>query len=185
MNYYFQNANNNFSGLSTVYNVYNDENFQITSIVVGYCNYNNIFFFTEYKGAGGSSNAGIADQKEFNSILYDFSQIFEYMNYSDIFSNEFRYNENKDEVPPITKDNLYIYDSYGETAYVGGQWIIVPDDKYVDHLVDKNVLEGSRILLEDYDDDGSLYIDLNEYDRIDDFCGFFLYVNDWEALKIS
>ena len=185
MSYYFQNANNNFSGLSTVYNVYDDENFPITSIVVGYCSYNSIFFFTEYRGAGSSSNVGITEQKEFNNILYDFSQIFEYMDYSDIFSKEDKYNDYKSEVPPITKDNLHIYDSYGEIAYVRGEYVIVPDDKYVEHLVDKEILEGTRILLEDYDDDGNLYVNLNEYDISDDIPGFFLRVKDWEALKIS
>ena len=183
MSYYFQNANNNFSGLSTVYNVYNDENILVTSIVVGYCMYNNIFFYTEYRG--GYSSSLIDSKEEFNSILYEFSQIFEYMDIMDIISKETIYNDYKNEIPPITKDKLYVYDSYGEIAYVRGEYVIVPDDKYVEHLVDKEILEGTRILLEDYDDDGNLYVNLNEYDISDDISGFFLCVKDWEALKIS
>ncbi len=178
--YSFKYADSNFSGFSTVYNVYNDENIFVASIVVGYCMYNNIFYYTEYRGNRNSSFIG--SKEEFNSILYEFSQIFEYMDYSDIFSDEFRYNEYKDKVPSITKDNLHIYDSYGEIAFVRGEWIIVPDDKYVDHLIDRNILEGTWLLLEDYDDEDNLYVNLSEYDR-DDIPGFFLYIKDWDALK--
>lgn len=178
--YYFQNADNNFNGYSTVYNVYDDENLLAASIVVGYCNYNNIFYFTEYRG--GYASSIISTQSSYNKILYEFSQIFEHMEYMDIFSNESRYNENKDEIPAITKDKLYIYDSFGNIQYKNGEWLIVPDDKFLEYLIDKGMLEDSWVLLEDYDDDDNLLVEMNIYDR-DELNGFYLYVKDWSILE--
>ena len=39
----------------------------------------------------------------------------------------------------ISKDKLYVYDSYGEIAYVRGEYVIVPDDKYVEQTLKDDV----------------------------------------------
>ena len=183
MNYTFKNADNNFIGSSTVYDVYDEDNMQVASIVVGFCSLNKIYYFTEYRGAG--NHCSIRTQEEFNGILYSFSQLFECLDYLDIISKESTYEKYKDLLPLISKDKLYIYDSYADICLRDYKWLVVPDDNFIEYLVDEDILEGSELLLEDYDDDNNLYIDLNDasYYVGDTLDGFYLYVKDWDALE--
>jgi hypothetical protein len=187
MSYKFINANNNFIRSSTVYNVYDNDDMPITSIVVGYDSMNNIFYFTEYKGADRSYNMdGILNIEELAGILYDFSQLFEYMEYSDIFGNMSIYEDYKDIIPKITKDKLYVYDSCGIVKHRHGEWFIEADDEYVNDLLDLDILEGQQFLLEDDDNGNDLFVDLESdpfYCNGDEIDGFYLYVKDWNKLK--
>ena len=187
MSYQFINANNNFMGCSTVYNVYIYDNIPITSIVVGYDAMSNIFYFTEYRGGNRSHNApGIQDTEELIDIIYDFSQLFELMDYSDIFSNMGVYYDYQNEVPPISKDKLYIYDGNGIVRHRNGEWFLEADDEYVNDLLKLDILEGQQFLLEDDADGNDLFVDLTSdpfYCVDDEIDGFYLYVKDWDKLK--
>lgn len=187
MSYKFINADNNFMYSSTVYNVYDNDDTLITSIVVGYEATSNIFYFTEYRGGNRSHNMnGIQNTEELANILYDFSQLFEYMEYSDIFSNISRYEDYKDVIPKITKDKLYVYDGCGIIKHRHGEWFLEADDEYVNDLLELDILEKHMFLLEDTNDGDDLFIDLESdpfYCNGDEINGFYLYVKDWDKLK--
>lgn len=187
MSYKFINANNNFMYCSTVYNVYDDDNIPITSIVVGYDTVHNIFYFTEYRGGNRSSNMdGIQNTEELANILYDFSQLFEYMEYLDIFSNMSVYEDYKYILPKITKDKLYVYDGCGIIKYRHGEWFLEADDEYINDLLKLDILEKHMFLLEDTNDDDDLFVDLESdpfYCNGDEIDGFYLCVKDWDKLK--
>ena len=191
MSYKFINANNNFMYCSTVYNVYDNDNIPITSIVVGYDTIHNIFYFTEYRGSNRSHNMdGIQNTEELANILYDFSQLFEYMEYSDIFSNMSIYKDYKDIVPKITKDKLYLYDSCGIIRYRHGEWFLEANDEYVNDLLKLDILEKHMFLLEDENtiyDISELLVDLDSdpfYCNGDEVEGFYLCVKDWNKLEV-
>ena len=187
MFYKFINANNNFIYSSTVYNVYDNDDMPITSIVVGYDVTNNMFYFTEYRGADRSYNMdGIQNTEELANILYDFSQLFEYMEYSDIFSNMSIYEDYKDIIPKITKDKLYVYDGCGIIKHRHGEWLLEADDEYVNDLLELDILEKHTFLLEDAGDNDDLFVDLESdpfYCNGDEIDGFYLCVKDWDKLK--
>ena len=187
MSYKFINADNNFMKSSTVYNVYDNDDTPITSIVVGYDAMSNIFYFTEYRGGSRSYNMNhIQNIEELINILYDFSQLFEYMDYTDIFSDISAYEDYRDIVPLISKNKLYIYDGSGVVRYSNGEWLLEADDEYVNDLIQLAVLEGQQFLLEDDDDGNDLFVDLTSdpfYCAGDDINGFYLYVKDWDKLK--
>lgn len=187
MSYQFINANNNFMGCSTVYNVYTYDNIHITSIVIGYNISNSIYYLTEYRGGSRSHNApGIQVTEELIDIIYDFSQFFELMDYPDIFSNMGVYYDYQDEVPPISKDKLYIYDGNGTVRYRNGEWSIVADDEYVNDLIQLDILESQEFLLDDDGDKDDLFVDLTSdpfYCAGDEINGFYLCIKDWEKLK--
>ena len=186
MSYKFINADNNFMKSSTVYNVYDNDDTPITSIVVGYDVMSNIFYFTEYRGGSRSCNMNnIQNIEEFISILYNFSQLFEYMDYTDIFSNMNVYENYKDIVPPISKNKLYIYDGSGVVKHSNGEWFLEADDEYVNNLIQLDILEKHIFLLEDPNDDDDLFVDLESdpfYCNGDEINGFYLCVKDWNKL---
>jgi hypothetical protein len=188
MSYKFINANNNFMRCSTVYNVYDNDDMPITSIVVGYETAHNIFYFTEYRGGDRSYNMdGIQNTEELANILYDFSQLFEYMEYPDIFSNMSIYEDYKDIIPKITKDKLYVYDGNGIVKYGHGEWFLEADDEYVNDLLELDILEKHMFLLEDTNNDDDLFVDLESdpfYCNGDEIDGFYLYVKDWNKLEV-
>ena len=189
--YSFVAANNNFMGCSTVYNVYDECNVFISQFVVGYSIENELYYITEYKGADMSLySVGVQSSEELATILYDFSQIFEYMDYADIFSNMSVYSDHQDNVPKISKKLLYMYDSYGEISNEDGKWIVVAEDDYVEQLIYSEALEGSELFLEEENDEGELYINLQE----DAFCcdgdeieGFYakIYWDKIEAMALA
>lgn len=187
MSYKFINADNNFLHSSTVYNVYDNDDTPITSIVVGYDVMNNIFYFTEYRGGSRSCNMNnIQNTEEFINILYDFSQLFEYIDYTDIFSNMNVYENYKDIVPPISKNKLYIYDGCGVVKHSNGEWFLEADDEYVNNLIQLDILEGQQFLLEDEGNGNDLFVDLTSdpfYCVDDEIDGFYLYVKDWDKLE--
>lgn len=187
MSYKFINADNNFMYSSTVYNVYDNDDTLITSIVVGYEATSNIFYFTEYRGGNRSHNMnGIQNTEELANMLYDFSQLFEYMDYTDIFSNMSIYEDYKDIIPKIAKDKLYVYDGCGIIKYRYGEWFLEANDKYVNDLLKLDILEKHMFLLEDTNDGDDLFIDLESdpfYCNGDEINGFYLYVKDWDKLK--
>ena len=187
MSYQFINADNNFMGCSTVYDVYTYNNIHITSIVVGYDISSSIYYLTEYRGGSRSHDAlGIQVTEELIDMIYDFSQFFELMDYPDIFSNMGVYYDYQDEVPPISKDKLYIYDGCGIVRYSHGEWFIEADDEYVNDLIQLDVLESQQFLLEDDDNGNDLFVDLTSdpfYCVDDEVNGLYLYVKDWEKLK--
>ena len=192
MSYKFINANNNFMRSSTVYNVYDNDDTPITSIVVGYDATNNIFYFTEYRGGSRSCNMNnIQNIEEFINILYNFSQLFEYMDYTDIFSDISVYEDYIDIVPPISKNKLYIYDGSGIVRYSNREWFLEADDEYVNNLIQLDILEKHMFILEDNDsedayNDYDLFVDLESdpfYCNGDEIEGFYLYVKDWIKLK--
>ena len=186
MSYQFINAINNFMGCSTVYNVYYDD-IHITSIVIGYNVLSSVYYLTEYRGGNRSHNApGIQVTEELIDIIYDFSQLFELMDYSDIFSNMSVYYVYQNEVPLITKDKLYIYDGYGIIKHSHGEWFLEADDEYVNDLLKLDILEKHMFLLEDVNDDDDSFVDLESnpfYCNGDEINGFYLYVKDWNKLK--
>lgn len=187
MSYQFINANNNFMGCSTVYNVYTYDNILITSIVIGYDISNSIYYLTEYRGGSRSHDAlGIQVTEELIDIIYDFSQFLELMDYPDIFSNMGVYYDYQDEVPSISKDKLYIYDGGGVVRFSNGEWFIMADDKYVNSLIQLDILESQQFLLEDHGNKDDLFVDLTSdpfYCVGDELDGFYLYIKDWDKLK--
>lgn len=186
MSYQFVNADNNFMGCSTVYDVYTYNNIHIASIVVGYNVLSHIYYLTEYRGGSNRIIPAIHVTEELIDIIYDFSQFFELMDYSDIFSNMNVYYDYQDEVPPISKDKLYIYDGNGTVRHRNGEWFIEADDEYVNDLIQLDILEGQQLLLEDDDNGNDLFVDLTSdpfYCVDDEIDGFYLYIKDWEKLK--
>lgn len=186
MSYQFINANNDFMGCSTVYDVYTYNNIHIASIVVGYNVLSHIYYLTEYRGSSNRIIPAIHVTEELIDIIYDFSQFFELMDYPDIFSNMSVYYDYQDEVLPISKDKLYIYDGNGTVRYSNGEWFITADDEYVNDLIQLDILEGQQLLLEDDDDGNGLFVDLTSdpfYCVGDEIDGFYLCVKDWDKLK--
>jgi hypothetical protein len=185
--YSFILSDKHFMNCSSVYDVYDDCDCPITKCVVGYDCSNNIYYFTEYRGYGPRENfLGIRDTSELINILYDFSQLFELMDYPDIFSNMSVYYDYKDVIPPISKDKLYIYDGDGIVRFSDGEWVIMANDKYVNDLIQLDILEGQQFLLEDDGDGNDLFVDLTSdpfYCAGDEINGFYLYIKDWEKLK--
>ena len=113
-------------------------------------------------------------------------QLFELMDYPDIFSNMSVYYDYKDVIPPISKDKLYIYDGDGIVRHRNGEWFIEADDEYVNDLIQLDILEGQQLLLEDDDDGNDLFVDLTSdpfYCVGDEIDGFYLCVKDWDKLK--
>ena len=108
------------------------------------------------------------------------------MDYSDIFSNMGVYYDYQNEVPPISKDKLYIYDGNGIVRHRNGEWFLEADDEYVNDLLKLDILEGQQFLLEDDADGNDLFVDLTSdpfYCVDDEIDGFYLYVKDWDKLK--
>lgn len=174
-----------FASLSSLYEVYDGENKYVTTMVVGFCNLNKIYFFTEYKGTSRPESIDYTD--EFCAILYDFSQFFELLEPTDIISDNYKYLTYRDEMPPIELKYLYLYDNWGEVSRErDGDWIIVPGENLLEDLVYCKALNGSQILLEDYPEDSNeLFVDLNEdafYCNGDEVEGFFMGINDWNEI---
>lgn len=177
-----------FQGLSSLYEVYDSNNTYVTTMVVGYDNMNNIYFFTEYKGASRVESIDYTD--EFCAILSDFSMFFEMLEPTDIISDNYKYLTYRDEMPEISLKYLYLYDNSGEVSHErNGDWIVIPDDNILEDLVYCKAINGTQILLEDYSDDyndgDSLFVDLSEDAFIcdgDELEGYFLAINDWNEI---
>ena len=175
-----------FQGCSSLYEVYYNDTL-ITVIVVGYCTLNKIYYFTEYRGRHGDEFIHIPE--EFCSILSDFSKLFELMEPMDILSNEAKYYTYRDELPPISLNKLYVYDSAGEISYSHNEWTLLPDDDVIYELTQLGILENTQFLLEDYDSDyydgEELLVDLASdpfYCDGDSVEGFFIAINDWDQV---
>jgi hypothetical protein len=177
-----------FHGLSSLYEIYDSNNTYVTTMVVGYDDMNNIYFFTEYKGASRVESIDYTD--EFCAILSDFSILFEMLEPTDIISDNYRYLTYRDEMPEISLKYLYLYDSSGEVSHErDGDWIVIPNDNILEDLVYCKAINGTQILLEDYSDDyndgDSLFVDLSEDVFIcdgDELEGYFLAINDWNEI---
>ena len=173
-----------FQGCSSLYEVYwNNE--LITIIVIGYCPLNKIYYFTEYRGRADYTFIHIPE--EFCDILSEFSELFLLMEPKDIISNEDRYLDYKDEMPEISLDKLYIYDSSGEISYDCNGWKILPCDDVTYELTKLGILENTQFLLEDYSDyyDEELFVDLASdpfYCNGDSVEGYFLAIKDWNQI---
>ena len=189
--YSFVASSKSFAGCSTIYNVYDECNVFISQFVVGYSTENQLYYITEYKGADMSLySVGVQSSEEFATILYDFSQIFEYMDYSDIFSNMSVYNDYQNDVPKISKKLLYVYDAYGEVSNQDDKWFVVAEDDYVEQLIYVEALEGSELFLEEETDEGEMFINLQEdafYCDGDEIEGFYakIYWDKIENLVLS
>ena len=176
-----------FQGLSSLYEIYDSNNTYVTTIVIGYDDMNNIYYFTEYRG---TSKRFIQHTDEFCAILYDFSMFFEILEPTDIISSDYMYLTYKDKMPEILLKYLYLYDSSGEVSHErDGDWIIIPDDNILEDLVYCKAVNGTQILLEDYNDcynnGESLFIDLSEDPSIyneDGIEGHYLAINDWNEI---
>ena len=176
-----------FQGLSSLYEIYDSNNTYVTTIVIGYDDMNNIYYFTEYRG---TSKRFIQHIDEFCEILYDFSMFFEILEPTDIISSDYMYLTYKDKMPEISLKYLYLYDSSGEVSHErDGDWIIIPDDNILEDLVYCKAVNGTQILLEDYNDcynnGESLFIDLSEDSSIyngDGIEGHYLAINDWNEI---
>lgn len=175
-----------FQGCSSLYEVYWNNNL-ITVIVVGYCPLNKIYYFTEYRGR--NDYAFIHIPEEFCNILSEFSKLFLLMEPKDIISNENKYIDYKDEMPEISLDKLYVYDSSGEISYDHNKWRILPCDDVTYELAQLGILEDAQFLLEDYDSDyydgEELFVDLASdpfYCDGDSVEGYFLAIKDWNRI---
>lgn len=174
-----------FQGLSSLYQVYDSNNNYVTTIVVGFCNLNKIYFFTEYRGSSRAESIDYTD--EFCAILSDFAQVFEMLNPTDIISDHNKYLTYRDEMPPISLRYLYLYDSSGEISHErDDEWIVVPEDGILEDLIYCKIVNGTQLLLEDYSDDyfdgDELFVDLSDnpyYCDGDEINGFYLAINDW------
>ena len=179
-----------FHGLSSLYEVYDSNNKHETTIVAGYDNMNNIYFFTEYKGRP-SRVKSINCTDEFCAILSDFSMFFEMLEPTDIISDNYKYLTYRDEIPEISLKYLYLYDNSGEILHEeSGDWIVIPNDSILEDLVYCKAINGTQIWLEDYSDDyndgDSLFVDLSEDVFIcngDSIDGYFLAINDWNEIS--
>lgn len=183
--YSFVASDKIFSGYSTVYDVYNERDMFVTKLVVGYSTLHKFYYATEYKGADASSHTGIQTPEELATILYDFSQIFKYMDYDDIFSNILVYHDHQEEVPDISKKLLYIYDSSGEVTRQDGEWFIIAEDEHVEQLIYKNVIEGTELYLDEENDEGEIFVDLQEdvfYCNGETIDGFFARIY-WDKIE--
>ena len=177
-----------FQRLSSLYEVYDSDNTYVTTIVVGYDNRNNIYFFTEYKATSRIESIDYID--EFCAILSDFSMFFEMLEPTDIISDNYIYLTYKDKMPEISLKYLYLYDSSGEVSHErDGDWIVIPNDSILEDLVYCKAINGTQILLEDYSDyynDGdSLFVDLSEnwFVCVGDILeGYYLAINDWNEI---
>ena len=175
-----------FHGFSSLYEVYNYNNHYMTTIVVGYCELNDIYYFTEYRGVT-NKEVFIGSTDELCSILHAFAQFFEMLEYTDIISNPNKYSIDK--MPPISLNKLYLYDSSGEVSIEGDDCLIIPEDCFLEDLVRCKAIEGTRFLLEspdDYFDEEELFIDLSEnpfYCDGDELNGFYLSINDWIEIE--
>lgn len=178
-----------FHGLSSLYEVYDSNNTYVTTMVVGYDNMNDIYFFTEYKGTSRVESIDYTD--EFCAILSDFSMFFEMLEPTDIISDNYKYLTYRDEMPEISLKYLYLYDSSGEVSHEeDGNWIVIPNDSILEDLIYCKAINGTQILLEDYSDDyndgDSLFVDLSEDVFIcngDNIDGYFLAINDWNEIS--
>ena len=183
--YSFVASDKEFMGCSTIYNVYDECIVLVSQFVVGYSIEHKLYYITEYRGADGDPSAiGVQSPEELAAILYDFSQIFEYMNYTDVFSNMGVYYDYQDDVPAISKELLYIYDSYGEIAHQDDEWFIMAEDNCVEELIYKDVIEGSELYLEDNDSE-DLFVDLQEnyfYCEGDTIDGFYAKIY-WDKIE--
>ena len=175
-----------FQGCSSLYEVYYKETL-ITVMVVGYCPLNHIYYFTEYRGRIGDEFIHISE--EFCSILSEFSELFMIMEPKDIISDNYKYLTYKDEMPEISLDKLYIYDSSGEISHSHNEWALLPDDGVTYELTQLGILENSQFLLEDYDSDyydgEELLVDLASdpfYCDGDSVEGFFIAIKDWNKV---
>lgn len=177
-----------FHKLSSLYEIYDSNNTYVTTVVVGYDNINNIYFFTEYKGTSRVESIDYTD--EFCAILSDFSTFFEMLEPTDIISDNYEYLIYRDAMPEILLKHLYLYDNSGEVSHErDGDWIVVPEDNILEDLIYCKAINGTQILLEDYSDDyndgDSLFVDLSEDVFIcdgDTLEGYFLAINDWNEI---
>lgn len=175
-----------FQGCSSLYEVYYKETL-ITVIVIGYCPLNHIYYFTEYRGRIGDEFIHISE--EFCSILSEFSELFMMMEPKDIISDNYKYLTYKDEMPEISLDKLYVYDSSGEISHSHNEWTLLPCDDVTYELTQLGVLENTQFLLEDYDSDyydgEELLVDLATdpfYCDGDSVEGFFIAIKDWNKI---
>lgn len=189
--YSFVASDKNFMGCSTVYNVYDECNVLISQFVVGYCIAHKLYYITEYKGADMSSyTVGVQSSEELAAILYDFSQVFEYMDYDSIFSNISVYTDYQNDIPNISKNLLYMYDSYGEVSKQDGEWLVMAEDDYVEQLIYTEAIEGSELFLDTENDEGEIFVDLQEdafYCDGDEIDGFYskIYWDKIEAIALA
>ncbi len=183
--YSFVASDQSFMGCSTIYNVYDECNVLVSQFVVGYSIPHKLYYITEYRGADGDPSAiGVQSPEELAAILYSFSQIFEYMNYTDVFSSISLYNDYRNDIPDISKELLYMYDSYGEVTHQNSEWFITAEDCNVEELIYKNAIEGTELYLED-DSSGDLFVDLQEntfYCEGDTVDGFYAEIH-WDKIK--
>lgn len=171
---------------SSLYEVYNYNNHYVTTIVVGYCELNKIYYYTEYRGVNKGVFIGTTD--EFCSVLHAFTQFFEMLDYTDIISDNKTYLKYKDELPLISLNKLYLYDNSGRIS-CEREYIIIPEEDWLEDLIRCGAINGTQFLLEepdDYFDENELFIDLSEnpyYCDGDKVGGFYLSINDWIEIE--
>jgi hypothetical protein len=177
-----------FNKYSTVYDVVNDSGEVVTRIVVGYCDINNIYYFTEYRNSTLNNKIlKIDDVEQFCAVLSSFSNIFELLDYEEIISDKYYYNKHKNKLPELSLKKLYLYDSLGCIEYdeLNDNCYIYPDDINLKHLVLQDKLESTQFLLDDNADYDDTFIDLLsdwEYSKGDDVNGFYLAIKDWPGI---
>lgn len=190
--YYFKKESDlKVFGRSSVYSVYTTDNDLVTYITIGYEPEYDIYYFTEYLGYCERPNHNyfrIAEQ--FLSALYDFTELFNYIDASEIFWDETYYTEYKDQLPPLTRENLWIYEGSGEIVKRSNQHFIMPDDDILAELAANDILDDTYIKLEYFDEDeGVKDIDLNFlhtytcFDVGTELDGYYMQVKDWDKIK--
>lgn len=187
MEYTFE-KHSSFNKYSTVYDVVNNSGEVVTRIVIGYCDINNIFYFTEYRNSTlNNTIIKIDDIEQFCAVLSSFSDIFELLDYEEIISDKLYYNEHKNKLPELSLKKLYLYDSFGCIEYdeLNDNCYIYPDDINLKHLVLQDKLESTQFLLDDDYDCIDTFIDLLSdwtYSEGDDVNGFYLAIKDWNGI---
>jgi hypothetical protein len=191
MDYIFE-KHSSFNKFSTVYNVIDDSGQVIARIIIGYCDINNIFYFTEYCNSIPSNykTTNINSFEQYCAILSSLSNIFELLDYEEIISDKQYYNEHKNKLPELSLKKLYLYDSFGYIDYdeQNDNYYIYPDDMNLKHLVLQDKLESTQFLLDNDDDDDDTFVDLSSdwrYRKGDDVDGFYLAIKDWGSIYKS
>lgn len=191
MDYTFE-KHSSFNRYSTVYDVISDSGEVIARIVIGYCDINNIFYFTEYRNNIFSNNmTNFNSIEQFCAVLSSFSDIFELLDYEEIISDKQYYNSHKHKLPELSLKKLYLYDSLGCIDYdeQNNNYYIYPDDINLKHLVLQDKLESIQFLLDpDNDNDDDTFVDLStdywQYSKDDDVDGFYLAIKDWHGIHM-
>ena len=191
MEYIFE-KHSSFNRYSTVYDVISDSGEVIARIVIGYCDINNIFYFTEYRNNIFSNNmTNFNSIEQFCAVLSSFSDIFELLDYEEIISDKQYYNSHKHKLPKLSLKKLYLYDSLGCIDYdeQNNNYYIYPDDINLKHLVLQDKLESIQFLLDpDNDNDDDTFVDLStdywQYSKDDDVDGFYLAIKDWHGIHM-